>query len=246
MAAALLLSGSAASAPLSAHGPEPHGAAAGPATREAVPRGSDHDLDYDPDYDYQPPAAGSYRLPPIRAASDGVVLDETGAERRLHTLLAGRITLLAFVYTRCADPNGCPLSLSLLYELHDLSTSDAALKANLQLVTLSFDPVYDTPEVMAMHAAAVTNMRQGADWRFLTTASQAALRPILADYGQPVGLKTNPDDPLGPYTHQLRLFLIDREQRIRNIYSLGFLDPRLVVNDVRTLLLEERGQGPQG
>lgn len=199
----------------------------------------------DPDYDYDPPAAGSYRLPPIRAAADGVVLDETGAQRSLHALLAGKITILAFIYTRCADPNGCPLSLSLLYELHDLSITDAELKQNLQLATLSIDPDYDTPEVMAQQAAQVDDLREGADWRFLTTASMAALRPILKAYDQPIGLKTNPDDPLGPYTHQLRLFLIDRDARVRNIYSLGFLDPRLVLNDVRTLLLEERGQVPK-
>ena len=37
----------------------------------------------------------------------------------------------------------------------------------------------------------------------------------------------------------LRVFLIDRAARIRNIYSSGTLDPRLVVADVKTLLLEE-------
>ena len=195
------------------------------------------------DYDYDPPAPGSYKLPPLKAASDGAVLDESGATRRLHELLAGRISVLAFVYTRCADPSGCPLTLTLLYELHGLSAEDPRLRENLQLVTLSFDPDYDTPEVMAMHAAAARNLQEGAPWHFLTTASQAALRPILKAYDQPVGRKTNPDDPLGPYTHQLRVYLIDRDMRIRNIYSLGFLDPRLVITDLRTLLLEEEPEG---
>jgi protein SCO1 len=39
--------------------------------------------------------------------------------------------------------------------------------------------------------------------------------------------------------HILRVFLIDREGRIRNIYSSATLDPRLVLADVKTLLLEE-------
>ena len=52
--------------------------------------------------------------------------------------------------------------------------------------------------------------------------------------------KTDPDDPLGPLAHQLRVFLIDAKGDIRNIYSVGFLDPRLVMTDVRTLLAEER------
>jgi len=37
----------------------------------------------------------------------------------------------------------------------------------------------------------------------------------------------------------VRVFLIDRAGRIRNIYSPATLDPRLVLADVKTLLLEE-------
>ncbi len=42
-----------------------------------------------------------------------------------------------------------------------------------------------------------------------------------------------------PFYHTVRVFLIDREDRIRKIYSSGTLDPRLVLADVKTLLLEE-------
>jgi hypothetical protein len=34
------------------------------------------------------------------------------------------------------------------------------------------------------------------------------------------------------------VFLLDGENRIRNIYSVGFLNPTLVLNDLRTLALE--------
>ena len=40
----------------------------------------------------------------------------------------------------------------------------------------------------------------------------------------------------GPYQHPLRVNLIDEQQQIRNIYSYGLLDPRLVITDVRTLM----------
>jgi len=61
----------------------------------------------------------------------------------------------------------------------------------------------------------------------------------LAACDQAVDKRQNPADPQGPLYHILRVFLIDREGRIRNIYSSGTLDPRLVVADVKTLLLEE-------
>lgn len=64
------------------------------------------------------------------------------------------------------------------------------------------------------------------------------MQPILAAYGQAVDRKRNPYDPTGPLNHTLRVFLIDREGNIRNIYSSGTLDLRLVLADVKTLLLQ--------
>jgi hypothetical protein len=40
--------------------------------------------------------------------------------------------------------------------------------------------------------------------------------------------------------HMLKMFLIDRTGVIREIYTLAFLQPTVIVNDIRTLYLEER------
>lgn len=193
------------------------------------------------DYDYDPPALGSYSLPSITPAGDGRVLDETGAERSLRAFLVGKIAVMAFIYTRCGDV--CPEATMLLHELHAIASADPTLRDDLQLITISFDPEHDTPEVMALHAGALGHASESAAWRFLTTSGEAALRPILDAYDQPVGPKTDPDDSLGPLAHQLRIFLVDAKGEMRNIYSVGFLDPRLVMTDVRTLLLEGPAAG---
>ena len=198
-------------------------------------------------YDYDPPDPGSYSLPAIKPAPDGRVLDSKGGLHQLHTLMDGRITVLAFIYTRCSDPQGCPLAISLLYDLQFVARRDPAIGDGLRLMALSFDVEHDSPEVLADYAGAAHKDHGAAgDLLFLTARSEAELGPILEAYGQPIGRKLDAADPFGPYTHQLRVFLIDPEQRIRNIYSLGFLDPRLVATDIRTLLLERRGQGPGG
>lgn len=194
------------------------------------------------DYDYDPPEPGSYELPTLGPAADGTLLGPDGKPRSLHAVMDGHITVLAFVYTRCADPQGCPLTMEVLHALHYVGGQDPVIGKALRLVTVSFDPVYDTPEVMADYAETFTGDRSGAArWQFLTAVSQNELKPVLRAYNQPIGRKQDADDPYGPLTHQLRVYLIDRAQRIRNIYSLGFLDPRLVIADVRTLLLEEAG-----
>ena len=191
-----------------------------------------------PDYDYEPPEPGSYSLPPIEPAADGRVLDQTGAEQSLRALLDGKITVMAFIYTRCGDV--CPEATMLLHELHCIASEDPTLRTKLQLITISFDPEYDTPEVMALHADGLRHDGESAVWRFLTTPSEAEPRPILDAYNQPIGRKTDPNDPLGPLAHQLRVFLIDGKGEVRNIFTVGFLDPRLLMTDARTLLAEER------
>jgi protein SCO1 len=187
-------------------------------------------------FDYDPPIPGSYRLPPLGMAADGIALDETGAERRLHDLMKQDVTVLSFIYTRCGDL--CPLGTLLMRDLHEATAGDPDLAAGLRLITMSFDPDYDTPEVMAREAQALRGDR-GADWVFLTARDKRELGDILAAYDQRVLAKADPDSLGGPLAHQLRVYLIDRELRVRNIYSLDFLDPRLVMADIRTLKLEE-------
>jgi cytochrome oxidase Cu insertion factor (SCO1/SenC/PrrC family) len=197
-------------------------------------------------YDYDPPPPGSYQLPVLKAAADGAVLDAAGNPQQLHQLLDKHITVLSFIYTRCGDPNGCPLATGLLYKLLFISQQDPVIAENLQLISLSFDPGHDTPQVMSHYGSSVNTPKNGnqtgAGWRFLTTSSAAGLEPILAAYGQTVDRKADAADSFGPYYHMLKLFLIDDQKQIRNIYSLGFLDPRLVMTDIRTLLLEQRNR----
>jgi hypothetical protein len=71
-------------------------------------------------------------------------------------------------------------------------------------------------------------------------SSEPELASLLEAYGQPVGFGQR----TAPPTHLLRAYLIDAERRIRNIYGLDFLDARLLLTDVRTLLLEEQGRRP--
>jgi cytochrome oxidase Cu insertion factor (SCO1/SenC/PrrC family) len=80
------------------------------------------------------------------------VLDLSGAERRLHQVMAGKVVVLSFVYTQCSDARGCPLATAVLYQIHRATASDPMLAARLKLVTLSFDPAHDTPAVMPRYA----------------------------------------------------------------------------------------------
>ena len=199
----------------------------------------DADFPRDPDYDYNPPVPGSYSLPVVKPAADGALLDSDGTALNLRDLTHGRITVLSFIYTRCAAGKACPYATGVMNQLHQVSVNDRTLATNLRLVSMSFDPEYDTPQRLAAYSESIRDEKPGCEWRFVTAKSQVELQPILAAYGQIVDERSNPADPQGPLYHVLRVFLIDRDGRIRNVYSSGTLDPRLVLADVKTLLLEE-------
>lgn len=194
---------------------------------------------------YSVPEPGSYALPVIKPAIDGAVLTEAGEAKRLFELTGNRITLLSFIYTRCSDEKGCPLAVTVFYSIEDALIGDPVLAGNLKMVTLSFDPDHDTPEAIAAYAqdhVALCNAKV-KPWEFITTESQAALQPILDGYGQYVVRELNENgEPADTFSHVLKVFLIDRRHRIRNIYSADFLYPELVLADVRTLMLEEAAQ----
>ena len=104
---------------------------------------------------------------------------------------------------------------------------------------MSFDPSFDTPKTMAAYAALAEGRPDAAQWHFVTAPSDAKLELILRSYGQAVDRKRDPSAPGGPLNHVLRVFLIDTEGRVRNVYSSGTLDLRLVVADAKTLWLEQ-------
>ena len=197
--------------------------------------------------EYEPPEPGSYRLPPIQPAADGAVVDADGTERRLHDYLGDKHVLLSFVYTRCANPMGCPLASAVFRGIGREMKQDPELTANLRLVTLSFDPDRDTPEVLREYVGDRDYLEtrwNARPWAMLTTLTGVELEPILEGYGQYVVREIDEaGEPTDRLAHVLKVFLIDRDRRVRNIYGSGFLKPPIAISDVRTLMMEEENQG---
>jgi cytochrome c peroxidase len=186
---------------------------------------------------YEPPAAGTYELPPIDIVGDHPVLDASGRSTTLAEEIGDRIAVVSFIYGSCAEVAGCPLSTAALHRLDRLLADDPDLARGVVLVTISFDPERDTPPRLA--AMRATHAPR-ADWRFLTARDEAQLAPLLDDFGQTVSkLRWEDGTWTGVYRHVLKVFLVDRERRVRNVYSAGFLHPPLVLNDVRTVRMSE-------
>jgi protein SCO1 len=189
-----------------------------------------------PKLDFEPPAPGSYRLERIMQAPDGKVLDPKGTPGKLSAWTRGKVTLLSLMYTRCSDARGCPMAFySIAVIKRDLEKAGAG--GRVQVISLSFDPERDTPEVMRAYSGK--HGSGGVSWHFLTTASRQDVSPMLDGFGQDVSKQTAKGQGSQELQHVLKLFLVDRQGWVREIYTTSYLAPQVVVNDIKSLLLED-------
>ena len=131
------------------------------------------DTDRTAEYDYDAPKPGTYSLRRIKSAADGDLLESAGKPIRLAELTRGRITVMSFIYTRCAAAKACPYAMGVLLQRHHESADDSALAKQLRLVSMSFDPTTDTAERMAAYSKLASERPTAAPWHFVRTRSQA-------------------------------------------------------------------------
>jgi protein SCO1/2 len=145
------------------------------------------------------------------AVPDAAFLDQTNT-RRSFAEWRGSVTLLTFIYTRCPLPNFCPLINEKFVKLQEAVTGDPALRGRIKLVTVSFDPDYDTPAVLAAEAR-----RLGANpavWTFLTGD-----RPTVDRFAAAMGVGLVRTTGEWEITHNLRTILIGADGRVAAIHS---------------------------
>jgi protein SCO1/2 len=104
---------------------------------------------------------------------------------------------------------------------------DALLRARAHLITITFDPTYDTTAVIRRHAEA-----SGADpavWSYLT-GTPAAIETMTSRFG--VSALPDKESP-GTITHNLRTAIVDTDGRLVKIYTGNDWTPEALMNDLR-------------
>lgn len=181
---------------------------------------------------FEPPAVGTYELPPIRRVQSYTLVGSDSERVALPGLAPGQVAVVSFIYRNCSDSGGCPAALALLRRLDREIARAPEIEGKTRLISVSFDPARDTPEKMRELREV---MAPRTDWRFLTAANEASIDPVLVDYDQDVMRYVLEGDETPAISHLLKLYLIDDAGAVRNIYNASFMDWRIVLNDIRTL-----------
>jgi protein SCO1 len=143
---------------------------------------------------------------PGDAVPDETLIDQDGQAFRFSSL-HGSAVLVTFIYTRCPLPDFCP-RMDAYFSSVQKAMADGRLPGPVRLLSVSFDPDFDTPAVLEEHAAHV-----GANPRVWTFAT--APRERVESWGARLGLSVirDPGTPAG-ITHNLRTAVVDRQGRL--------------------------------
>ena len=174
-----------------------------------------------------PASAGFELLRPGETVPDGAFVDQ-GGQRRRFSAFKGSPVVMTFIYTKCPLPTFCPLMDRHFATLQTSLKADASLQT-VRLVTVSFDPITDTPAVLREHAK-----RLNADltrWTFLT-GDRDEIDQFAARFGVSISRAMNDARDI---THNLRTVVIDRDGRIVKVYTGNDWSPDQVLADLKGL-----------
>ena len=122
----------------------------------------------------------------------------------------GKAVAFTFIFTRCPFPTFCPLMSNNFRAVRDALLNNPNAPTNWHLLTISFDPEFDTPEVLKRYAASYNADPQR--WSFVT----GTLVDVTA-ISEQVGLQFW-REPGGNINHNLRTVVVDAQGRLQKIY----------------------------
>ena len=159
------------------------------------------------------------------------------SDRMIHLAqFRGKVLLLTFIYTRCPLANYCPRMSRNFAEIDKQLATDPALYNKTHLLSVSFDPGYDTPAVLRSYGGAYTGKytkETFAHWDFAATPRKD-LPQVLKFFL--VGVTPGANHTL---THSLSTIVITPDGKIYKWYPTNDWTPQQLLADVKELLKDQ-------
>jgi protein SCO1/2 len=164
-------------------------------------------------------------LQPGDMLPDGELLAEDGRHIRLSDF-RGKAVAFTFFFTRCPLPNYCPLMNRNFSATRDLILSMTNAPANWELLSVSFDPGFDTPETLASYAG-VYRGESASHWLFA-----AATTNTLAKLAPAIGLMVMRQGE--NISHNLRTIVLDPDGKISEEFKGNDWTPKQLADAICT------------
>jgi protein SCO1/2 len=178
--------------------------------------------DYVPKVQYHVPTLGD-------AVPDFKLLNQNGKTIHLDQF-KGRVVLATFIFTRCQMAEFCPRMSSNFAEIDKALAADPGLYGKTHLLSISFDPGYDTPAVLKKYGAAYTG--QGAKENFAHWDFVAPSDKDLPSIEQYFDVGVTPGDAQ-TMMHSLSTVVIGKDGKVAAFYPTNDWKPAEVLAVVR-------------
>jgi len=147
----------------------------------------------------------------------------------------GKALLLTFIFTRCLMPDQCTLMSNNFAAIDRELQKQPELREKTHLISISFDPEYDTPKVLRSYGAAITGKYSDetfAHWEFASGSTDE-----VKGIAQFFGLRYNKDSESGEeqIIHSLRTALIGPDGKIVKVYRGNEWKPEEVLNELKSV-----------
>lgn len=156
--------------------------------------------------------------------------------KRIHlSQYKGQALALTFIYTRCPQPDQCTLMSNNFAAIDRELVKTPDVYDRVHLLTISFDPDYDTPKVMRSYGAGHTGRYSDENfqhWEFLT-GSKDEVKGIAQFFGLRYYLDTESGDE--QVIHSLRTAVIGPDGKLVKLYRGNEWKPEEIVIDLKTL-----------
>jgi protein SCO1/2 len=172
-------------------------------------------------------SSGFELLRPGDAAPDARFLDQNGKARHFGEF-RGAPLVMTFIYTRCPLPTFCPLMDRHFVTLQNALKQDPAL-TRVHLVTVSFDPLTDTPPVLKKHAKTLD--ADLSRWTFLT-GDRDEVDQFASRFGVSVSRALTDARDIA---HNLRTAIVGADGKLVKVYTGNDWTPDQILADLRTL-----------
>ncbi|MDQ5846968.1 MAG: SCO family protein [Acidobacteriota bacterium] len=162
------------------------------------------------------------------------LINQDGKTIRIHDY-KGKPLLLTFIFTRCQDPDQCTLMSSNFATINQELQKQPELYGKTHLLSISFDPEYDTPKVLRSYGAAFTG--KYADETFETWEFASGTADEVKGIAQFFGLRYYRDEQTGKeqMIHSLRTALIGPDSKVVKIYRGNDWKPEEVLKETQNL-----------
>lgn len=168
--------------------------------------------------------------PPVLGVAPPFELVDQTSTPLGHQDLLGQVVVVDFVFTRC--PDVCPLLSTNLAKVRDALADTRFTRRGFSLISITVDPVYDTPEVLRAYADGYGAV--SPQWRFLT-GDQAAVDAAIGGYQQ--ALERLPGAGEVPnIIHSERFVLVDPTGMIRGFHTSDEAGRAQLVAEAQALL----------